>query len=51
MTIMKQNNMAYQYKVIFYIRDKFGYRFGVGTYIRYPSHTHVLKLGKTQTYT
>jgi len=25
--------MAYQYKVIFYIRDGFGYGFGVGTYI------------------
>jgi len=27
--IIKQNNMAYQHKVIFCIRDRFGYRFGV----------------------
>jgi len=33
MTIFKQNNMAYQYKIIFYIRDGFGYGFGVDTYI------------------
>jgi len=33
MTIIKQNNMVYQHKVIFYIRDEFGYGFGVGTYI------------------
>jgi len=33
MTIIKQNNMACQHKVIFYIRDGFGYGFGVGTYI------------------
>ena len=33
MTIIKQNNMVYQHKVIFYIRDGFGYGFGVGTYI------------------
>jgi len=32
-TIIKQNNMTYQQKVIFYIRDGFGYEFGVGTYI------------------
>ena len=32
-TIIKQNNMTYQYKVIFCIRDGFGYGFGVGTYI------------------
>jgi len=32
-TIIKQNNMAYQHKVIFYIRDVFEYEFGVGTYI------------------
>jgi len=33
MTIIKQNNMAYQHKIIFYIWDGFGYGFGVGTYI------------------
>ena len=33
MTIIKQNNIAYQHKVIFYIRDGFGYEFGVNTYI------------------
>ena len=33
MTIIKQNNMTYQHKVIFYIWDGFGYGFGVGTYI------------------
>ena len=32
-TIIKQNNMTCQYKVIFCIRDGFGYGFGVGTYI------------------
>jgi len=32
-TIIKQNNMAYQHKVIFCIRDGFGYGFRVGTYI------------------
>ena len=32
-TIIKQNNMTYQYKVIFCIRDGFGYGFGVATYI------------------
>ena len=31
--IIKQNNMTYQYKVIFCIRDEFEYEFGVGTYI------------------
>jgi hypothetical protein len=32
--IIKQDNMTYQHKlVIFYIRDRFGYGFGVGTYI------------------
>jgi len=51
-TIIKQNNMVYQHKVIFYIRDGFGYGFGVGyLYTRYPSHTLVLKSGKTQTHT
>jgi len=38
-TIIKQNNMAYQHKVIFYIQDEFGYGFGVGTYI---SITHLI---------
>jgi len=33
MTIIKQNNMVYQHKVIFYIRDGFEYEFRVGTYI------------------
>ena len=33
MTIIKQNNMTYQYKVIFYIRNGYVYGFGVGTYI------------------
>jgi len=33
MTIIKQNNMTYQYKIIFYIWDRFGYGFRVGTYI------------------
>jgi len=33
MTIIKQNNMAYQFTIIFYIHDGFGYEFGVGTYI------------------
>jgi len=33
MTIIKQNNMIYQHKIIFYIWDGFGYGFGVGTYI------------------
>jgi len=32
-TIIKQNNMTCQHKVIFCIRDEFGYGFGVGTYI------------------
>jgi len=37
--IIKQNNMAYQHKVIFCIPDMFGYEFGVGTYIHtYPLH-------------
>jgi len=31
--IIKQNNMAYQHKIIFCIRDGFGYGFGVGTNI------------------
>jgi len=46
MTIIKQNNMAYQHKVIFYIWDGFGYEY---LYICYPSHTRILKSGKTQT--
>jgi len=33
MTIIKQNNMTYQDKVVFYIWDGYGYGFGVGTYI------------------
>ena len=33
MTIIKQNNMVYQHKVIFNIQDGFGYGFRVGTYI------------------
>jgi len=32
-TIIKQNNMTYQRKIIFCIRDGFEYGFGVGTYI------------------
>jgi len=32
-TIIKQNNMTYQHKVFFFIRDEFAYEFGVGTYI------------------
>jgi len=32
-TIIKQNNMTYQDKIIFYIRDGSRYGFGVGTYI------------------
>jgi len=31
--IIKQNNKAYQHKVVLCIRDVFGYVFGVGTYI------------------
>ena len=31
--IIKQNNMTHQHKIIFCIRDGFGYEFGVGTYI------------------
>jgi len=31
--IIKQNNMTYQHKLVFCIRDGFGYAFGVGTYI------------------
>ena len=44
MTIIKQNNMAYQHKVTFYIWDEFG----VDTYIPV---TRVLKSEKTQTHT
>jgi len=40
--------MAYQHKVIFYIRDGFGYEFGVGSYVLV---TRVLKSRKTQTHT
>jgi len=32
-TIIKQNNMSYQHKIIFSIQDGFEYGFGVGTYI------------------
>jgi len=32
-TIINQNNMAYQHKAIFFIRDEFGYGFEVSTYI------------------
>jgi len=32
-TIIKQNSMAYQHKVGFFIQDRFGYGFGVVTYI------------------
>jgi len=32
-TIIKQNDMTYQHKVFFFIRDGFAYEFGVGTYI------------------
>jgi len=32
-TIFKQNNMTYQRKIIFCIRDGFGYGLGVGNYI------------------
>ena len=32
-TIIKQNNMTYQHKIIFCIRGRFGYGFGVGMYI------------------
>ena len=49
--IIKQNNMAYQYKILFCIRDGFGYGFGGYLYTRYPSHTRVLKSGKTHTHT
>ena len=45
-TIIKQNSMTYQHKVIFYIWDEFEYEFGVSTYIPV---TRVLKSGKTQT--
>jgi len=31
--IIKQNNMVYQHKVVFCIRNRFGYEFGVDTYI------------------
>jgi hypothetical protein len=33
MTIIKQNSMTYQHKVIFYIWDGYEFGFGVGTYI------------------
>ena len=33
MTIIKQNNMTYQHKIIFYIWDRFVYGFAVGSYI------------------
>ena len=46
MTIIKQNNMTYQHKIIFCIRYGFGYGFRVGIYIPI---TRVLKSGKTQT--
>jgi len=32
-TIIKQNNMTYKHKVVFYIRDGFEYEFGMDTYI------------------
>ena len=32
-TIIKQNNMTYQHKIVFCIRDEFVYGFGVDTYI------------------
>jgi len=41
MTIMKQNNTAYQHKVIFYIQDGFEYGFDVGTYIPVTRPIHV----------
>jgi len=48
-TIIKiKKNMAYQHKVIFCIRDGFGYEFGVGSYVLV---TRVLKSRKTQTHT
>jgi len=47
MTIIKQNNMVYQYKVIFYIWDGFEYGFGVGTYIP-VARPRVLKSEKTR---
>jgi len=37
MTIIKQNNIACQHKIIFYIWDGFVCRFGVGTYISITS--------------
>ena len=58
-TIIKQNNMTYQYKVIFCIQNEFGYGFGVGTYIPVPylcleigenpnSYPNPVKTGKTR---
>jgi len=44
MTVIKQNNMTYQHKVIFYIWD--GYGFGVGTYIPVTRPIPVFRDGK-----
>jgi len=41
MTIIKQNNITYQHKIIFYIRDGFRYGFEVGTYILVICHIPV----------
>jgi len=40
-TIINQNNMTYQHKVIFCIRDGFKYGFGVGTHILVTISVHV----------
>jgi len=49
--IIKQNNKTYKHKVIFSIRDRFAYGFGVGTYIPVTHPIPVfLKSGKTRTH-
>jgi len=44
--IIKQNNMAYQHKVIFCIRDEFEYGFGVGTNIPLPIPYPCFEIGE-----
>jgi len=46
MAIIKQNNIAYQHKVIFYIRDEFGYGFGIGNYIPVIRPIPCFEIGK-----
>ena len=44
--IIKQNNMTYQHKVIFCIRDEFEYGFGVSTYIPVTHLISCFEIGK-----